>query len=63
LEFYNLAADPGEGKNLIDRETTLARSMSVTLRTILAGYPTRPERRVELEPAIRERLRALGYIR
>ncbi len=62
LEFYRLADDPEERKNAIDREPVSARNLADNLRAILAGFPQRARHRLELDQALREKLRALGYI-
>jgi len=63
LELYLLADDPGERMNAVDRKPALARNLADLLRTVLAGYPSRPEHRIELDPDLAEKLRALGYVR
>ena len=68
-ELYDLSTDPGELVDLYARrrEETLVRSLG----TILTGFVrdgdayrpgSRERNRIELEPEILDRLRALGYI-
>lgn len=62
LELYRLADDPAERDNALDRKPELARKMADLLKTILAAFPPRLAHRIELDPALQERLRALGYV-
>jgi arylsulfatase A-like enzyme len=62
LEFYRLADDPEESKNVIDQEPMSARNMADLLRVMLKSSVQRARHRLDLEPALREKLRALGYI-
>jgi arylsulfatase A-like enzyme len=61
-ELYDLAADPAE------RRSDLTRPEAETLRRaatayLLRGRAERPPGRVEAPPEVRDRLRALGYLR
>jgi hypothetical protein len=61
-ELYDLAADPAE------RRSDLTRPEAEHLRRVataylLRGREERPPGRVELPPEVRDRLRALGYLR
>ena len=59
-ELYDLGADPGERRNLYDRERRRARDILSTLRAVEAAPPAAAARRVE-DPEAMARLRALGY--
>lgn len=63
-ELYNLAADPGERRNLITDEPGKAAEMRARLRALIAHAPTPPEAgdvSVELDATDIARLRSLGY--
>jgi len=62
-ELYDLASDPGEGDNLLDREPSRAREME----SLLQGHvqrvkPAAAQQEVAHEEEIKARLRALGYM-
>jgi arylsulfatase A-like enzyme len=60
-ELYDLAADPGETRDLRAAEPERAAQLLARLRERLpAGAPARA-REVELDPELRRELRALGY--
>jgi arylsulfatase A-like enzyme/tetratricopeptide (TPR) repeat protein len=56
-ELYDLAADPGEGHNLIDARPDQAR----TLKALVERFPIEPARRTAEDQSTREQLAALGY--
>jgi len=59
-ELYDVAADPGEGRNVLDAHAREAETLRGELRQALETLP--PDAAQELDAAARERLRALGYI-
>ena len=69
-ELFNVAADPGETVNLIEREPDTANDLNVALGTFVKeAERRRPENwedseRLELDDDVEltERLRALGYV-
>src|SRR5262249_13260642 len=58
-ELYDLAEDPGEARNLIDRRPDRRRALEARLRDLEA---TAASERREEDPATRARLSALGYV-
>lgn len=58
-ETYDLAADPGEQRNLAASDTTRTQVLLNTLRTFNTAPPDAPG---EETGAVLERLRALGYV-
>ena len=63
-ELYDLAADPQEQHNLANDQAALASASERALRNMLAGVssaaaPSGPQR---MDPAVAERLQALGYV-
>lgn len=66
--LYDLEDDPGEQRNLLRAEDadeparTAFRALSPVLETAVAPYAAPEAPRVTLDPARRERLRALGYL-
>jgi arylsulfatase A-like enzyme len=63
-ELYDLRADPGETTNLVESKfhPRLREMREQTLRWLEEGAQERPLRRLHLDAAERERLRALGYV-
>ena len=62
--LYDRAVDPGENVNLISREPEQADRMRTLLRDHLAAGGTGiAEADVWIDPAIADRLRAMGYLR
>lgn len=69
-ELYDLAADPGETKNLASerpeeaaRWRALADARLAAARRASASLPPVDPRAVDLDPGLREKLRAAGYLR
>jgi arylsulfatase A-like enzyme/tetratricopeptide (TPR) repeat protein len=65
-ELYDLAADPGETRNLFARQGERARTLSAILRDAATGFASRaavsgPEK-TTLSAESRQRLQALGYV-
>lgn len=67
-ELYDVTEDPGEKKNLYGTDglsapqAALEAQLDDFMRRAAAYYPESAEKnRIELDPGIRERLRALGY--
>ncbi len=58
-ELYDLAADPGRERNILNEDRPLAN----TLFELLPGIDRSPGGNPEIDEEMRERLRALGYIR
>lgn len=61
-ELYDLAADPGEKRNLLLRKNIFAREMDRRLAAFIAGHSQRGDARRELSAGDKEQLQALGYI-
>jgi len=62
-EFYDLAADPGETTNVIDRFPDDVERLRGALLAIVAGDPGRDDRDEPPVPDdLEERLRSLGYV-
>ncbi len=60
LELYDLAADPGERQNLVDREPARRDEQLARLRRWMAlGRAAEPP--AEIDPALRQHLQDLGY--
>lgn len=59
VERYDLSTDPGELRNIATADTTRTEMLLNTLRTFDTATPAQPG---EESSAVRERLRALGYI-
>jgi choline-sulfatase len=60
-ELYDLASDPGETRNLAEREPDRVRRMRSALRALVEGFPKNLSSRLQPDPATIERLRSLGY--
>jgi hypothetical protein len=64
-ELYDVIADPGETVSVIDRHQAETARLKRELHTLLAAFERRrldrPER--SLDPATRDLLRSLGYVR
>lgn len=65
IEIYDLSKDPGEKKNLADRDDY--KSLCLELMAHLARYyqshSGRQAESIKMDPELRETLKALGYIR
>ena len=62
-ELYDLAADPGERRNLADAQPERARALSERIAAWRAGQPEDAlEQEAALSPEDRDALRALGYV-
>jgi hypothetical protein len=65
LALFNLAADPGELKNVIDQHPELTAELRGALDRWLAGsddpHPAQAAEINDVEPATREMIRILGY--
>jgi len=62
-ELYDLSADPGETNNLFSQKPAVAQALSAKLSELIRDYSARQElaSKAGLDPALTERLRALGY--
>ena len=58
-ELYDVAADPGERKNLADAKATTAAALAASLDRVTAA--SRLAQPAPVDADVRERLRALGY--
>jgi arylsulfatase A-like enzyme len=63
VELFDLARDPGEKRNLADEEPAVARELNSRVVEIYKRTGVRKAAKIELDEALKERLRALGYIR
>ena len=63
--LFDRSVDPGENVNLLEREPEQAERMREALDTHLAAEPSEDvlETDVRIDPAIANRLRAMGYLR
>ncbi|MFQ5738918.1 MAG: sulfatase-like hydrolase/transferase [Acidobacteriota bacterium] len=62
-ELYNLREDPEEKRNLYASRRALANQFGGRLRTLRSQFAAgRTPQKVELDPELRERLGALGYL-
>ncbi len=62
LELYDLAADPGETRNVLAREGKTARELLAIMDALRKDLDAAVSRKWTVDPELRERLRALGYI-
>jgi arylsulfatase A-like enzyme/Flp pilus assembly protein TadD len=60
-ELYDLAADPAEAANLVDRERREARRLATALRAVEAAPPAAAAAPAD-DPEAAAKLRALGYL-
>ena len=61
--LFDIEADPDETQDLIDQETEIATGMHQRLEEFLATHGAQdPDALMEVDPATRARLEALGYI-
>ena len=63
VELFDLAADSREEKNLSDEKPAAARELNNRILEIYQNAGQRKSAKVEIDEALKERLRALGYIR
>jgi arylsulfatase A-like enzyme len=63
VELYDLAEDPGEKRNVVGERTAAARELNGRIVDIYRKSGGRKAAKIELDEALKERLRALGYIR
>lgn len=63
VELFDLAEDPGEQKNVVGERSSLARELNNRIVDIYKKAGPRKAAKVALDEALKERLRALGYIR
>ncbi len=60
-ELYDLESDPGETRNLADREPDRLRQMRAKLAKLVEGFPKSLSSRLQPDPETIEKLRSLGY--
>lgn len=62
-ELYDLAADPGETRNLFTEKKAVAEELSARLSALVRNYSADQEmaEKTGLDPALMERLKSLGY--
>jgi arylsulfatase A-like enzyme len=63
VELFNLAEDPQEKRNLVDEKPTVARKLNSRVVEIYKHASQRKPVKAQLDEQLKERLRALGYIR
>jgi arylsulfatase A-like enzyme len=63
VELFDLAADPGEKKNVAGEKPAVARELNNRVVGIYRNAGKRKPAKTEMDDALKERLRALGYIR
>jgi arylsulfatase A-like enzyme len=63
VELFNLAEDPQEKKNLAHEKPTVARELNSRVVEIYKQASQRKPVKAQLDESLKERLRALGYIR
>jgi choline-sulfatase len=61
-ELYDLRADPTESRNLAGERSDVAGRLRARLRAWKAAHPLRLADESKVNPALRETLRALGYV-
>jgi len=60
--LFNVVADPAETKNVVNDLPQIATTLRNAIETYVAEAPSQLEEGVVLDPAVREQLRALGYM-
>jgi hypothetical protein len=61
-ELYDLSSDPNERRNLYTKNGEIARQLEARLAA-WTKTSTRPAgHKVQVDPAVRERLKSLGYV-
>lgn len=60
-EFYRVASDPGEARDVASTETTLVEHHRAALREIARRPPLAVSSSDQVEESVRERIRGLGY--
>ncbi len=63
IESFDLAADPGEKANIVAARASLTTRLVALMRKLQAGAAAKKGEKAEIDDEVRERLRALGYIR
>ncbi|MBN2409546.1 MAG: sulfatase [Candidatus Aminicenantes bacterium] len=63
VELFNLGEDPQEKRNLADEKSAVARALNDRVVAVYKNAGRRKPVKVELDEQLKERLRALGYIR
>jgi arylsulfatase A-like enzyme len=63
VELFNLGDDPQEKQNLVDEKPTVARKLNNRVVEIYKHASKRKSVKAQLDEQLKERLRALGYIR
>jgi arylsulfatase A-like enzyme len=63
VELYDLAEDAGEKRNVAGERAAVARELNRRVVEIYKKAVARKADRIEMDEALKERLRALGYIR
>jgi arylsulfatase A-like enzyme/Tfp pilus assembly protein PilF len=61
-ELYDIQQDPGEVHNLFEARRALADRMAESLHALENGASDAPRRATDVEPDVRARLAALGYV-
>lgn len=61
-EFYDLSADPNETHNLYRPDDNTSRALEGKLADWVRTHSRTASRTVEADPAVRERLKSLGYV-
>jgi hypothetical protein len=63
VELFNLGEDPQEKRNLVDEKSTVARKLNNRVVEIYKHASKQKSVKAQLDEQLKERLRALGYIR